>query len=309
MSEVDELYVLARRVLLDALDALGPHRDAIVLVGAQAIYLRVGEADLAVAPFTTDGDLAIDPTLLAKIPPLEDALMKANFLPKSEDSVGIWVTKRPTAGRGDAEVAVDLLVPASVSPGAGRRAANLPGHDARAARIVKGLDGAIVDADVMRLAALEPSDTRAFDVRVAGPSALLVAKAHKIDERHGTGRQSDKDALDVLRSCVELGRPSSRDAGRSCLLTRARRRRRAPDGRCSRRSSPSAAGSASKWRFAPLDCSPIRRRSRRRAWRSRRICWLRCGSHDAAPAHPCTLHAFLSGGTAERVDHDGGRDA
>jgi hypothetical protein len=74
MSEMDELYVMARQVLLDALGALGEHREAIVLVGAQAVYLRVGEADLAVAPFTTDGDLAIDPGALAKIPPLEKAL-------------------------------------------------------------------------------------------------------------------------------------------------------------------------------------------------------------------------------------------
>lgn len=44
-----ELYVLARQVLLDALEALGAHRDAIVLVGAQAVYLHVGDADLAVA--------------------------------------------------------------------------------------------------------------------------------------------------------------------------------------------------------------------------------------------------------------------
>ena len=50
---MDELYVVARRVLLDALDALGTHREAVVVVGAQAIYLRVGEADLAVAAFTT----------------------------------------------------------------------------------------------------------------------------------------------------------------------------------------------------------------------------------------------------------------
>jgi len=46
---VHELYVLARQVLLDALEALGAHRDAIVLVGAQAVYLHVGDADLAVA--------------------------------------------------------------------------------------------------------------------------------------------------------------------------------------------------------------------------------------------------------------------
>lgn len=86
MTAVDELYVMARRVLLDALDALGPHRDAIVLVGAQAVYLRVGEADIAVAPFTKDGDLAIDPAVLAEIPPLEKTLMAAGFLPKSKDS-------------------------------------------------------------------------------------------------------------------------------------------------------------------------------------------------------------------------------
>jgi hypothetical protein len=199
MSEVDELYVMARRVLLDALDALGSHREAIVLVGAQAVYLRVGEADLAVAPFTIDGDLAIDPAVLNEIPPLEKALMDAGFYPKTKNSVGVWITKRATSQQVDTEVAIDLLVPASVSPGTGRRAARLRGHDSRAARIVRGLDGAIVDADVMRLVALEASDSRAFDVRVAGPAALLVAKVHKISERHGTDRQSDKDALDVLR--------------------------------------------------------------------------------------------------------------
>jgi hypothetical protein len=199
MTRVDELYVIARRVLLDALEALAPHRDAIVLVGAQAVYLRVGEADLAVAPFTTDGDLAIDPAVLAEIPPLEQALMAAGFLPKSKDSVGIWVSQQPTSQSVSTEVAIDLLVPASVSPGTGRRAASLAGHSARSARIVKGLDGAIVDADVMNLTALDTADGRSIDVRVAGPAALLVAKVHKISERAGTGRQSDKDALDVLR--------------------------------------------------------------------------------------------------------------
>ena len=195
---MDELYVIARRVLLDALEALGAHRDAIVLVGAQAIYLRVGEADLAVAPYTTDGDLAVDPAMLAEIPPLEQALTKAGFLPKTKDSVGIWVTHRPTSANVDAEVAIDLLVPASVSPGKGRRAARLSGHDARVARIVAGLDGALVDVDRMALAALD-ADTRSFEIRVAGPAALLVAKVHKISERRGSDRQSDKDALDVLR--------------------------------------------------------------------------------------------------------------
>lgn len=54
-------YVLARSVLLDALEALGTHLDAVILVGAQAIYLHTGDADLNVPPTTTDADLALAP--------------------------------------------------------------------------------------------------------------------------------------------------------------------------------------------------------------------------------------------------------
>ena len=41
------------------LDALEPHLDAIVLVGAQAVYLHTADTDLAVAP----GDLADSPLI------------------------------------------------------------------------------------------------------------------------------------------------------------------------------------------------------------------------------------------------------
>jgi hypothetical protein len=51
--------VAAREVLLDALDALGEQREALILAGAQAIYIHTGAADLAVAEFTTDGDLVV----------------------------------------------------------------------------------------------------------------------------------------------------------------------------------------------------------------------------------------------------------
>ena len=158
---MDELYVVARRVLLDALEALGAHRDAIILVGAQAVFLRVGEADLAVAPYTTDGDLVIDPSALARVPALERELKAAGFMPKSSESVGAWVTRRPTSVSGETDV--------------------------------------LVDADILRVEALATDDARHLEVRVAGAAALLVAKVYKIDDRTDTDRLSDKDALDVLR--------------------------------------------------------------------------------------------------------------
>ncbi|MBK8230453.1 MAG: hypothetical protein IPK72_07695 [Candidatus Eisenbacteria bacterium] len=199
MSRPDGLYILARRVLLDAVEALGDHLASVVLVGAQAIYLRVGESDLAIAPFTTDGDLVLDPAKLAEIPPLETALTRAGFFPASRDSVGVWISRQLRPGERVLEIPVDLLVPASVSPGKGRRAARLPGHGARVARNVRGLEGALFDSDRMELRSLEPGDPRRVELAVAGPAALLIAKLHKLADREGTDRERDKDALDIYR--------------------------------------------------------------------------------------------------------------
>ena len=63
------LMVEARRILLDALEALAVHRRSLVLVGAQGVYLRTNEVDLSFsASYTTDADLVIDPTTLAATP-------------------------------------------------------------------------------------------------------------------------------------------------------------------------------------------------------------------------------------------------
>jgi hypothetical protein len=120
-------------------------------------------------------------------------------LPQGGNAVGTWVTARRTATAIDIDVAIDLMVPQGVSDSPGRRSTHLPGHDPHVARKVRGLEGALVDADVLPIAALEPRDSRVFDLRVAGPAALLVAKLHKIQERRDSSRLSDKDALDILR--------------------------------------------------------------------------------------------------------------
>lgn len=183
-------YVLARSVLLDALAALGPHLDAVILVGAQAVYLHTGDADLNVPPTTTDADLAIAPSRLVDKPLLEDAMRAAGF----------ELAANPGAWRGRMGVAIDLMVPEALSGGSSRRSARLPIHGSRAARRTTGLEAAIVDNDHQDLAALDPADGRKMRVRVAGPAALLVAKVTKIDERREQpNRHEPKDGLDVLR--------------------------------------------------------------------------------------------------------------
>lgn len=96
-------YIVARRALLDALEALGPQRDAAVLVGAQAIYVHTGDAGLAVAEYTTDADVALDPSRLARKPELAGAMRAAGFYQeetKDGPIVGIWCTLREISGGG-----------------------------------------------------------------------------------------------------------------------------------------------------------------------------------------------------------------
>lgn len=61
---VELIYASARAVLLDALQALGDQVDGVVVVGAQAIYLRTGDLQLRTAAYTTDADLALSPPRL-----------------------------------------------------------------------------------------------------------------------------------------------------------------------------------------------------------------------------------------------------
>jgi hypothetical protein len=187
----DPLYVLARRVLLDALDALGQHVESCILVGAQAVYVHTGSARIAVPEYTTDADLALDPRSLKPSPLLAEALQAGQFRRKVSNP-GTWL--------GEAEVEVDLLVPETLG-GPGRRGARLPPHGNQVARKAKGLEAALVDHCRNPISSLEPEiDGRAHVVSVAGPTALLVAKLHKIADRTGSpGRSQDKDALDVLR--------------------------------------------------------------------------------------------------------------
>jgi len=193
---VDDLLIKARSALLDALEALHAQHDSIVVVGAQAIYLHSGHADVAIAEATKDSDLAVDPRELPEEPLLEDAMKRAGFYPNVNGQSGAWSNP--------AGIPVDLMVPDALSQGGrSHRGARIPPHSNQATRRTVGLEAAVVDNELRTISALEPDDTRSFDARVAGPAALLVAKVHKIHERRDQpGRLNDKDAHDVYRLLV-----------------------------------------------------------------------------------------------------------
>lgn len=190
-GDIDPLYIQARTALLDVLEALVEQLDAVILVGAQAIYLNLGETGLAVAPFTTDADLALDPQALKTEPQLTEAMHAAGFAEKSQQ-IGTWISSR-----GGTEI--DLMVPAAVG-GMGRRAARLGEHGDRVARKTRGLEAALIDKHVQIIGSFEDDDPRRFEVAVVGSTALLIAKLHKLAERwQDEGRRSAKDALDIYR--------------------------------------------------------------------------------------------------------------
>jgi hypothetical protein len=114
-----EFLTAARSALLDALEALRAQIDAVVVIGAQAIYLHTGRAAVALAEFTKDSDLAIDVRGLASRPLLEEAMTAAGFRPNAASrQPGSWLSKDGSP--------VDLMVPESMVSNEGRRGARIP---------------------------------------------------------------------------------------------------------------------------------------------------------------------------------------
>ena len=195
---VDPNYVKARAGLLDALKALGPLRAAAVLVDAQGVYEYTREVDdhFAVAPATFDADLAFIPELLIDDPKIPEAMLEAGYV--LGDQPGIY--------RRDDNTQVDLLVPQIVGGRRGR-GADLGVHGNRSARQVRGLEGALVSRRPMAIGSFSPEDHRSFEIQVAGPAALLVAKIHKLADladEQGSPRLNNKDAFDVYRLLLAI---------------------------------------------------------------------------------------------------------
>lgn len=200
MPGADNSIVEARTALLDAIAALKVHQASVILIGAQAIYLRTGNATFALAEATKDSDIAIDTRKLGEKPLLEEAMTSAGFIlnPVSQQP-GAWLS---TKG-----IPVDLMVPEHLAGSGSRRGVRIPPHSRHSARRAAGLEAALIDQSPMSVDSLNGDGRRAV-INVAGSAALLVAKLHKLGERVNTpDRLNDKDAHDIYRLLVATETP------------------------------------------------------------------------------------------------------
>jgi hypothetical protein len=134
-------------------------------------------------------------------PLIEEVLRGAGFFLRDENQPGLWVRTVSVGGELQ-DIGLDVLVGDTLADGG--RGARIPPHGKMCAKKVPGIELAVVDRSPMTISSLDPDDRRTTVVDVAGPAALLVAKAYKINDRLGQAekrpdRLTDKDAGDVLR--------------------------------------------------------------------------------------------------------------
>lgn len=213
--QIDKGLVRARNVLLAGLVALGPQREAITVVGAQAVFEHIkGREDI---PFTLtlDGDTSIAPSLVDPAHDIGQAMRDAGFV-AHRDRPGIWGLPGLRTGT----IGFDLLVPGALA-GPGRRGARVPNQDKHAIGRADGLEMSVIDRDKRLIEPLDGSG-RSVDAYVAGPAALLCAKAYKLHERlaerarGGRDRVKPKNAGDAWRLMAVADPSEARSAFARC---------------------------------------------------------------------------------------------
>lgn len=172
----------SRRLLITTIVALGKHADAMTVVGAHAVHVWVqkkwGPIDME---STRDGDIAINPVLIAEDPKIMKIMAEIGLEPARPERPGIYGYVSERGLSWDQRTTVDLLVPETYAGSKGR-SARIPGQEKAITRAY-GLELAIHDRILTRISTTDGEPELSVEVNVAGPAALLIAKAHKVSER------------------------------------------------------------------------------------------------------------------------------
>jgi hypothetical protein len=213
-SSFDPDIVRSRRALIDVLNALSEQKEALTVLGAHAVIeVTQNVPNLPPDDSTRDGDLGVAPALLSNEPLLTDALTALGYEPAHPDRPGVWSLVSQRQYELHSRDTIDLIAPYEVSYAEGtrppRRGARVGLHGERAVSATRGTELTLVDRELREIRSFDSSlGTTGY---VAGPSALLCAKAYKLHDRmdekelaRNPQRLRPKDFADVYRLILSV---------------------------------------------------------------------------------------------------------
>ncbi|GAB2518822.1 hypothetical protein [Paramicrobacterium agarici] len=214
-NDLEIEVITSRRALIDVIRGLADHREALTVLGGHAV-IEVTQNVPSVPPddVTHDGDLGVTPELLSDDPKLSERMSALGYETARPERPGVW---SPISQR-DRGIyvrdSVDLIAPMSLARGdltSARtiRSARVGAHGKRAVSATRGTELSIIDRSLMTLRSFDEGP--AVDAYVAGPAALLCAKAYKIYDRldpaelqRNADRLRPKDYADVYRLLLAI---------------------------------------------------------------------------------------------------------
>ncbi|WP_285723898.1 hypothetical protein [Psychromicrobium xiongbiense] len=206
--------ITSRRALIDVISGLADQREALTVLGGHAVIeVTQGVPELPPDDTTRDGDLGVTPQLLSDTPNLSARMTELGYEAARSERPGVW---SPVSQR-DRSIhdrdSVDLIAPMSLARAdlttsrsirAARVGARVGAHGKRAVSATRGTELSVIDRQWRTLRSFDGGPT--VDAYVAGPSALLCAKAYKLHDRldptelrRNADRLRPKDFADLYR--------------------------------------------------------------------------------------------------------------
>lgn len=205
---IDPGTVLSRRALIDVIVGLSEHLEALTVLGGHAVIEMTWHLDALPVPDTTqDGDLGVAPQLLADSPLLFEKMTELGFEAARPDRPGIWSPIEQRDLPPHERASVDLIAPRAVAAENIKRpirAARVGAHGKHSVSATEGTELSLLDRSSRVLRSFDTGPS--VEAYVAGPTALLCAKAYKLHDRmepselrRNRERLRPKDFADVYR--------------------------------------------------------------------------------------------------------------
>lgn len=209
-SNLEIEIVTSRRALIDVITGLADHREALTVLGGHAV-IEVTQDIPALPPddTTRDADLGVIPQLLADGPTLSSRMIKLGYETARPERPGVWSPVSQRNRNIHDRDSIDLIAPMALARGnltssRSIRAARVGVHGKHAVSAAHGTELSTIDRQRRTLRSFDGGPT--VNAYVAGPSALLSAKASKIHDRlnptelrRNADRLRPKDFADLYR--------------------------------------------------------------------------------------------------------------